>query len=89
MKTTKVKIVGLGNRITGEKNGYKYDFANVAFAYPSKQYDGMAVGTCTIGGDEMDEFKLHPGVEVECFLFWKRINEYEKVPYIGGIVRRV
>ena len=89
MKTTKVKIVGIGERISGVKaNGQPYDFAKVAFLYPDAKIDGWNAAVCTLSGSELDEMKIVPGCEVDCFLLFKQVSKYERVAYIGGVVRR-
>lgn len=92
MKTTRVKIVGIGLRKKGiGKSGSPYDFVEVTFTYPCKKYDGVGVGTCSIDGADLDEYKLTPGCAVEAFVLYKSNpeNQYDKKPYIAGITRRV
>lgn len=69
---THIEIVGLGDRMKGiSKNGGKpYDFQTVAFLYPSKYIAGMAAGTSTVQGEQLDALSepLRVGVTYDAFI---------------------
>lgn len=56
MARTKMKIVGLGNRMQGvsKKNGKPYDFLPVSFIYPDQYTDGFKAATSNVSGDMID-----------------------------------
>lgn len=56
MARTKMKIVGLGNRMQGvsKKNGKPYDFQPVSFVYDDPYTTGFKAATANISGDMLD-----------------------------------
>ena len=56
MARTKIKIVGLGNRMQGvsKKNGKAYDFLPVSFVYPDQYTNGVKAATANVSGDMND-----------------------------------
>lgn len=56
MARTKMKIVGLGNRMQGvsKKNGKAYDFLPVSFVYPDQFTNGLKAATSNVSGDMID-----------------------------------
>lgn len=90
MKITRAKIIGIGLRKKGVgQNGRPYDFVEVCFTYPTKKFDGVGCGTCVLDGSDLDDHKLVPGCEVNCFIGHKKVSEWDYRPYIIGIAGRV
>ena len=56
MARTKMKIVGLGNRMQGvsKKNGKPYDFQPISFVYKDPYTTGSKAATSNIPGDMID-----------------------------------
>ena len=53
MARTKMKIVGLGNRMQGvsKKNGKPYDFQPISFVYSDPYTTGFKAATSNVPGD--------------------------------------
>ena len=53
MARTKMKIVGLGNRMQGvsKKNGKPYDFQPISFVYKDQYTNGYKAATSNVPGD--------------------------------------
>ena len=56
MARTKMKIVGLGNRMQGvsKKNGKPYDFQPISFVYKDQYTTGYKAATSNVPGDMID-----------------------------------
>ena len=56
MARTKMKIVGLGNRMQGvsKKNGKPYDFQPISFVYKDQYTPGYKAATSNVSGDMID-----------------------------------
>lgn len=56
MARTKMKIVGLGNRMQGvsKKNGKPYDFQPISFVYKDQYTTGNKAATSNVPGDMID-----------------------------------
>ena len=56
MARTKMKIVGLGNRMQGvsKKNGKPYDFQPISFVYEDQYTTGYKAATSNVPGDMID-----------------------------------
>lgn len=56
MARTKMKIVGLGNRMQGvsKKNGKPYDFQPISFVYSDPYTTGFKAVTSNVPGDMVD-----------------------------------
>lgn len=56
MARTKMKIVGLGNRMQGvsKKNGKPYDFQPISFVYKDQYTIGYKAATSNVPGDMID-----------------------------------
>lgn len=56
MARTKMKIVGLGNRMQGvsKKNGKPYDFQPISFVYKDQYTAGYKAATSNVPGDMID-----------------------------------
>lgn len=56
MARTKMKIVGLGNRMQGvsKKNGKPYDFQPISFVYSDPYTTGFKAATSNVPGDMVD-----------------------------------
>lgn len=56
MARTKMKIVGLGNRMQGvsKKNGKPYDFQPISFVYKDPYTTGYKAATSNVPGDMID-----------------------------------
>ena len=56
MARTKMKIVGLGNRMQGvsKKNGKPYDFQPISFVYKDRYTNGYKAATSNVPGDMID-----------------------------------
>lgn len=50
MKTV-IKIVGVGNRVAGLKNGNPYDFTPIAFTYSDGRISGERAETVNVSAD--------------------------------------
>ena len=56
MARTKMKIVGLGNRMQGvsKKNGKPYDFQPISFVYKDQYTNGYKAAPSNVPGDMID-----------------------------------
>ena len=56
MARTKMKIVGLGNRMQGvsKKNGKPYDFQPISFVYKDQYTNGYKAAISNVPGDMID-----------------------------------
>jgi hypothetical protein len=81
MYRTKVRIIGLGDRISGENAKGSYDFMNVAFAYPDRKMEGMNCACLIVNGE------LASTLLVGCD--YDAILDFEKVPTNGDKYKSV
>lgn len=66
----KIKVVGLGQRMTGTTNkdgkSRNYDFVPVAFIFPDSYFEGFRAATCNVDGPSLDaRGPLRVGEEVD------------------------
>lgn len=83
MRTT-IKIVGLGNRLTGtsKKTNKPYDFQPVSFLYDDPYTTGFKAATANISGDMIDPLGgLHLDEEREIFY-----HTYNNSVVVDGIL---
>lgn len=72
-----VQVIGVGARKSGiSKKGTKYDFTEVAIAYPADNFTGMKCETVAIDAQIIGERKLAPGEVLDIVMHSANFKTY-------------
>ena len=71
----KIKVVGLGQRMSGtsKKNGKHYDFLPISFVYTDDFFAGLRAATANVDGPTVDAAGV-PKIEEEREIFFHMYN---------------
>lgn len=72
-----VQVMGIGARKAGlSKKGQKYDFTEVAIAYPADGFNGMKCETVAIDAGIIGERKFAPGEVLDIVMHQANFKTY-------------
>lgn len=73
-----VQVMGIGARKAGigKKSGVKYDFTEVAIAYPEEKFDGMKCETIAIDATIIGDRKIAVGEVLDIVMHQANFKTY-------------
>lgn len=86
-KTMMVRVLGIGLRKTGEKNGHSYDFVPCVLAYEDKKnYEGERAVDTLIDGELFDNNPISVGDCLEVSYYWYKKKNGDFAFSVVGIL---